>query len=163
MHLFDIDIPGKITFKESDTLTAGSALTLVRTPVGCLGIGICYDVRFAEMAMVYAAQGAQMLIYPGAFNRVTGPAHWELLLRARAVDNQCYVAGCGPACVPESGFEAWGHSTIVGPFAEVLAAAGDGPETVMAEVDYAQVETRRANIPVRTQKRFDLYRAPEGL
>lgn len=133
----------------------------MHTPAGCLGIGICYDVRFAEMAMVYASLGAQMLIYPGAFNRVTGPAHWELLLRARAVDNQLYVAGCGPACVPESGFEAWGHSTIVGPFAEVVAAAEDGPAVVVAQVDYAQVETRRANIPVRVQKRFDLYRAVE--
>eukprot|EP01018_Ginkgo_biloba_P007422 Gb_19560 [translate_table: standard] len=83
IHLFDIDIPGKITFKESKTLTAGESPTIVDTDVGRIGIGICYDIRFQELAMLYAARGAHLICYPGAFNMTTGPLHWELLQRAR--------------------------------------------------------------------------------
>ncbi|KAL8498904.1 hypothetical protein ACS0TY_022030 [Phlomoides rotata] len=83
IHLFDIDIPGKITFKESQTLAAGETPTVVDTEVGRIGIGICYDIRFQELAMLYAARGAQLICYPGAFNMTTGPLHWELLQRAR--------------------------------------------------------------------------------
>ncbi|RWV91621.1 hypothetical protein GW17_00046087 [Ensete ventricosum] len=96
IHLFDIDIPGKITFKESKTLTAGERPTIVDTDVGRIGIGICYDIRFQELAMLYAARGplrAHLLCYPGAFNMTTGPLHWELLQRARAADNQHALPG----------------------------------------------------------------------
>lgn len=82
IHLFDIDIPGRMTFKESKTLTAGESPTIVDTEVGCIGIGICYDIRFQELASIYAARGAHLLCYPGAFNMTTGPLHWELLQRA---------------------------------------------------------------------------------
>lgn len=88
VHLFDIDIPGKITFRESETLSAGESVTVVDTDYGRFGVGICYDVRFPELAAICAARGCQVLVYPGAFNMTTGPAHWELLMRARAVDNQ---------------------------------------------------------------------------
>ncbi|KAL4269728.1 hypothetical protein GQ457_HM001170 [Hibiscus cannabinus] len=88
IHLFDIDIPGKITFTESKTLTAGETPTIVDTDVGRIGIGICHDISFQELAMIYASRGAHLLCYPGAFNMTTGPLHWELLQRARAVDNQ---------------------------------------------------------------------------
>ncbi|XP_022750057.1 omega-amidase, chloroplastic-like isoform X2 [Durio zibethinus] len=88
IHLFDIDIPGKIAFMESKTLTAGETPTIVDTDVGRIGIGICYDIRFQELAMIYAARGAHLLCYPGAFNMTTGPLHWELLQRARAMDSQ---------------------------------------------------------------------------
>ncbi|KAA8546224.1 hypothetical protein F0562_003037 [Nyssa sinensis] len=83
IHLFDIDIPGKISFKESKTLSAGETPTIVDTEVGRIGIGICYDIRFQELAMLYAARGAHLLCYPGEFNMTTGPLHWELLQRAR--------------------------------------------------------------------------------
>uniref|UniRef100_A0A453IWL3 CN hydrolase domain-containing protein n=1 Tax=Aegilops tauschii subsp. strangulata TaxID=200361 RepID=A0A453IWL3_AEGTS len=89
VHLFDIDIPGKITFQESKTLTAGQDLTIVDTDVGRIGIGICYDIRFQELAMLYAARGAHLLCYPGAFNMTTGPLHWELLQRARYEEHCC--------------------------------------------------------------------------
>lgn len=88
VHLFDIDVPGRMTFKESDSLTGGDSVTVVNTPWGGLGVGICYDIRFPELAGIMRQRGANLLIYPGAFNMVTGPAHWELLQRARAVDNQ---------------------------------------------------------------------------
>ena len=104
-HLFDIDIPGKITFKESLTLTPGQGPTVVDTDAGRLGIGICYDMRFPELAQIYAQRGAQLIVYPGAFNTTTGPLHWELLQRARAVDNQLFVASCSPARNPTSGYQ----------------------------------------------------------
>lgn len=96
VHLFDIHVPGGISFRESDTLSAGDSLTLVDTSWGfSLGLGICYDIRFPEMAMVLRARGAKLLLFPGAFNLTTGPAHWELLQRARAVDNQVTGNGRG--------------------------------------------------------------------
>ncbi|KAK4493274.1 hypothetical protein RD792_017849 [Penstemon davidsonii] len=88
IHLFNIDIPGQMTFKESKTLTAGETPIIVDTDVGRIGIGICYDIRFQELAAIYAARGAHLLCYPGAFNMTTGPLHWELLQRARAADCQ---------------------------------------------------------------------------
>jgi len=130
IHLFDIDVPGKIKFKESDALSAGLTPTLVHTPWGPIGVGICYDIRFPEYAMLLRQLGAKLLLYPGAFNMVTGvtvrrvlqfvglihiasgPAHWELLQRARAVDNQLFVAACSPARVAprkEGDYVAWGH------------------------------------------------------
>ncbi|GKA28498.1 omega-amidase, chloroplastic, partial [Tanacetum coccineum] len=143
IHLFDINIPGKITFEESKTLTAGETPTVVDTDVGRIGIGICYDIRFQELAMLYAARGAHLLCYPGAFNMTTGPLHWELLQRARAVDNQLYVATCSPARDAESGgYVAWGHSTLVGPFGEVLATTEHNEATIIAEVDYSLMELR---------------------
>ncbi|XP_076481183.1 omega-amidase NIT2-like [Bombus vancouverensis nearcticus] len=100
VHLFDIDIPNKITFRESDSLSPGNSLTTFDVK-GCKkGIGICYDIRFEEMARIYRNKGCQMLIYPAAFNMTTGPLHWSLLQRFRANDNQLYVACISPARVP---------------------------------------------------------------
>lgn len=157
IHLFDIDIPGKITFKESKTLTAGQDLTVVDTDVGRIGIGICYDIRFQELAMLYAARGAHLLCYPGAFNMTTGPLHWELLQRARAADNQLFVATCAPARDTSAGYIAWGHSTLVGPFGEVIATAEHEETTIMAEIDYSLIDQRRQFLPLQYQRRGDLY------
>ncbi|KAI7745325.1 hypothetical protein M8C21_027012 [Ambrosia artemisiifolia] len=157
IHLFDINIPGKIVFEESKTLTAGETPTIVDTDVGRIGIGICYDIRFTELAMLYAARGAHLLCYPGAFNMTTGPLHWELLQRARAVDNQLYVATCSPARDAGSGYVAWGHSTLVGPFGEVLATTEHDEATIVSEIDYSVLELRRTNLPLQKQRRGDLY------
>lgn len=157
LHLFDIDIPGKITFKESDTLTPGSGPTVVDTPLCRLGIGICYDIRFPELACLYNMAGVQLIVYPGAFNTVTGPLHWELLQRARAVDNQCFVATCSPARNPDSTYQAWGHSTAVGPFAEILATTDHDPAIVYADMDFNQIYERRANMPLNKQRRTDVF------
>ncbi|XP_019415643.1 PREDICTED: omega-amidase, chloroplastic [Lupinus angustifolius] len=157
IHLFDIDIPGKITFIESKTLSAGETPTIVDTEVGRIGIGICYDIRFPELAMIYAARGAHLLCYPGAFNMTTGPLHWELLQRARATDNQLYVATCSPARDTGSGYVAWGHSTLVGPFGEILATTEHEEAIIVAEIDYSILEQRRTNLPVTKQRRGDLY------
>ncbi|XP_050127232.1 omega-amidase, chloroplastic-like [Malus sylvestris] len=158
IHLFDIDIPGKITFIESKTLTAGQTPTIVDTEVGRIGIGICYDIRFQELAMIYAARGAHLICYPGAFNMTTGPLHWELLQRARATDNQLYVATCSPARDAGAGYVAWGHSTLVGPFGEVMATTEHEESIIIAEIDYSVIELRRTNLPLLKQRRGDLYR-----
>ncbi|KAL3744545.1 hypothetical protein ACJRO7_013763 [Eucalyptus globulus] len=157
IHLFDIDIPGKITFMESKTLTAGESPTIVDTDVGRIGIGICYDIRFQELAMIYAARGAHLLCYPGAFNMTTGPLHWELLQRARAVDNQLYVATCSPARDAGAGYVAWGHSTLIGPFGQVLATTEHEEAIIIADIDYSEMEMRRTNLPLEKQRRGDLY------
>ncbi|GLJ11613.1 hypothetical protein SUGI_0172800 [Cryptomeria japonica] len=157
IHLFDIDIPGKISFKESKTLTPGNTPTVVETDVGRIGIGICYDIRFQELATLYAARGVHLICYPGAFNMTTGPLHWELLQRARAVDNQLYVATCSPVRDITAGYIAWGHSTLVGPFGEVIATTEHEETTVIADIDYSLIEERRMNLPLGTQRRGDLY------
>lgn len=161
VHLFDIDVPGKITFKESDTLSPGASVTLFDTPFCKIGVGICYDIRFPELSMLMKKQGAKMLIFPGAFNLTTGPAHWELLQRARAVDNQLYVAAASPARGPEGGYQAWGHSTVISPWGEVVATCEHGESIVYADVDLENVSEMRRNIPTTTQSRSDLYELVE--
>lgn len=157
VHLFDIDVPGKITFKESDTLSAGNSVTVFDTPYCKIGVGICYDIRFPELSMLMKKAGAKVLVFPGAFNLTTGPAHWELLQRARAVDNQLYVAAASPARGPEGGYQAWGHSTLVSPWGEVVATCGHGEAIVYGEVDLENVEEMRRNIPTANQSRTDIY------
>jgi len=157
VHLFDIDVPGRITFRESDTLTRGDNLTMIDTEYCKIGVGICYDIRFPELALLYAKRGAKFLVYPGAFNMVTGPAHWELLQRARAVDNQLYVACVSPARNPQSTYTAWGHSTVVSPWGEVIATTEHNTDIIYTDIDLSKVGEMRANIPVYQQKRTDLY------
>lgn len=157
LHLFDIDIPDKITFKESDTLTKGDLPTIVDTDLGRIAVGICYDIRFPELAALYAARGAHLIVYPGAFNMTTGPVHWELLQKARAVDNQLFVATCSPARDEQGSYVAWGHSTVVGPFGEILGTTDHAPSIVVAELDFEEMEKHRQNMPLRQQRRTDLY------
>ncbi|CDS05247.1 hypothetical protein LRAMOSA07776 [Lichtheimia ramosa] len=157
VHLFDIDIPGKITFKESETLSAGDSLTVVDTKYGKFGAAICYDIRFPELAMVAARKGAMAMLYPGAFNLTTGGMHWELLQRARAVDNQIFVAACSPARDMSASYHAWGHSTIVNPRGDVIATCEEKETIVYADIDPAEIETIRSNFPLYNQRRFDIY------
>jgi len=157
VHLFDIDIPGKITFKESDVLTAGDNATVFNSPWGKIGVAICYDMRFPELAMIMRDQGAKMIIYPGAFNTTTGPKNYELLARGRAVDNQCFVIAVSPSRVPGAAYQAWGHSTVVDPWGQVMQTCEHEPCIVYADLDFDVVETFRANVPISKQKRADIY------
>ncbi|KAI9499171.1 carbon-nitrogen hydrolase [Zychaea mexicana] len=157
VHLFDIDVPGKIRFIESETLSAGDSLTLVDTKYGRIGAGICYDIRFPEMAMVAARKGCVAMLYPGAFNMTTGPMHWELLQRARAMDNQMYVAACSPARDGSASYVAWGHSTVVDPKGAVIATCDEKETIVYADIDPEEVQSIRRNIPLYSQRRFDIY------
>ena len=158
VHLFDIDIPGRIRFQESDVLSPGNKVTVVDLPgYGLIGLGVCYDIRFPELATIAARRGCFALVYPGAFNLTTGPLHWRLLGQARAVDNQLYVVLCSPARDMGATYHAWGHSLVVDPMAQVLAEAEDGEAIVSVEIDGAKIEEARSGIPLRDQRRFDVY------
>ncbi|RIA91993.1 carbon-nitrogen hydrolase [Glomus cerebriforme] len=157
VHLFDIDVPGKIKFQESETLSPGNSLTQFETDYGKIGIGICYDIRFPEMAMIAARKGCIAMIYPGAFNLTTGPLHWELLQRSRALDNQFFVATCSPARDMSATYHAWGHSTIVDPSGQILATTEHEEAIIYADIDLEQIKVIRQSIPVSSQRRFDLY------
>lgn len=157
VHLFDINVPGKINFRESDTLTAGSKVTTFETPWCTMGLGICYDMRFPEYAACLIDRGSQVIVYPGAFNTVTGPLHWEVIQRGRAVDTQCFIASVSPARNPEASYQAWGHSTVTSPWGEVLATTGHDEDVLVVDIDLTQVKAVRTSIPVLNQKRTDVY------
>ena len=160
VHMFDIDIPGKITFKESDVLSPGNKITVANLPeYGNIAIGICYDIRFPELATIASRppHNAFLLCYPGAFNLTTGPLHWSLQARARAMDNQTYVALCSPARDMQADYKAWGHSMVVGPDAGVMGEAGEGEEIVCVELGGEKIEEVRKGIPLEGQRRWDVY------
>eukprot|EP00181_Compsopogon_caeruleus_P005832 CAMPEP_0184684004 /NCGR_PEP_ID=MMETSP0312-20130426/13502_1 /TAXON_ID=31354 /ORGANISM="Compsopogon coeruleus, Strain SAG 36.94" /LENGTH=302 /DNA_ID=CAMNT_0027136787 /DNA_START=1243 /DNA_END=2151 /DNA_ORIENTATION=- len=162
IHLFDIDVPGGIRFMESETLSPGNRITTFQMPesLGSLrvGVGICYDMRFPELSMVMSREmGCELLCFPGAFNMTTGPAHWELLLRARALDNQVYVAACSPARDELGSYRAWGHSSVVSPWGEVVATTEHGPDIIFADLDAARLGQVRRSIPTGAQRRADVY------
>lgn len=158
VHLFDIDIPGKIKFKESDVLSPGNKITLVNLPeYGKIAIAICYDIRFPELATIAARKGAFLLLYPGAFNLTTGALHWELQARARAMDNQVYVGLCSPARDMEAEYHAWGHSMVVDPNAEVLGQLDEKEGVIVKELVAGRIEEVRKGIPLYQQRRFDVY------
>lgn len=157
-HLFDIDIPGKIKFIESEVLSPGNKVTIVDLPdYGKIGLAICYDVRFPELAMIAARKGAFLLVYPGAFNTTTGPMHWALQGRARAMDNQVYVALCSPARDMDATYHAYGHSMVVDPNAEVLSEMDEKEGIIYAELNGDKIEQTRKGIPLYQQRRFDVY------
>ena len=157
MHLFDIDVKDRITFKESDVLTAGNEFTVVETEFGKIGIGICYDVRFVELARIMAEKGASVLFYPGAFNQTTGPAHWELLFRSRALDNQVFCVGVAPALNLDASYHSYGHSIVANPWGEVMAQADEKEELIICEINLDEIKKVREEIPVLKNKRKDLY------
>ncbi|KAI0007450.1 carbon-nitrogen hydrolase [Xylariaceae sp. FL0662B] len=158
VHLFDIDIPGRITFRESEVLHPGNKVTLVELPgYGRIAVAICYDIRFPELATIAARRGCFALVYPGAFNLTTGPLHWRLQGQARAMDNQLYVALCSPARDMGATYHAWGHSLIVDPLAQVAVEADERETIVSWELDGARIDETRRNIPLLGQRRFDVY------
>ncbi|KAM8888125.1 omega-amidase NIT2 isoform 1-T1 [Synchiropus picturatus] len=157
VHLFDINVPGKICFQESETLSPGNSLSIFETPFCKVGVGICYDMRFAELAQLYSRTGCHLLVYPGAFNMTTGPAHWELLQRGRALDNQVYVATASPARDETASYVAWGHSTVVSPWGEVISKAGAEEAVIYADIDLQYLSEIRQQIPITSQRRDDIY------
>jgi predicted amidohydrolase len=154
MHMFDVDV-GDHVFRESDHETAGS------TPATCdlagwsTGLSICYDLRFPELYRRYADDGARLLSVPAAFTLATGKDHWELLLRARAVENQCFVVAAGQWGLPD-GQPRYGRSMIVDAWGVVLAQAADGDAVVVAEIDAGQQDAIRTRLPALAHRRRDL-------
>lgn len=157
VHLFDVEISGGTVFRESDTLTAGEELTVVNIAGIPIGIGICYDVRFIEMARAMTDAGAAVLVYPGAFGPVTGPAHWELLMRSRAVDNQVFVVAVSPSATLGASYQAYGHSLAVDPWGRILVEAGGKEALLVVECDLGQLTKVRSELPILRHRRELIY------
>jgi Predicted amidohydrolase len=157
MHLFDIDVEGKIRFMESEVLSSGNEVTVVDTEFCKIGIAICYDIRFPELSRLMALEGAEVIIIPGAFNMVTGPAHWELLIRTRALDNQVYLAAASPSRDIDSTYIAYGNSMVASPWGDIVARAGVDEEIIIADVDLAEICRIRRELPLLKHMRTDLY------
>ena len=158
MHLFDIDVKGGQRFMESETFTAGDSVTVFDTPFGKLGLCICFDLRFPELARCMALAGARAIVTPAAFNMTTGPAHWELLFRQRAVDNQLFTLGVAPARDEKGPYVSYGNTILCSPWGEVLARAGSAPALLLADVVLTQIESIRAQLPLLSARRTDVYR-----
>ncbi|KJS50744.1 MAG: carbon-nitrogen hydrolase [Peptococcaceae bacterium BRH_c23] len=156
-HLFDVRVKNGIEFTESQVLSPGNATTLFETPWGKFGVEICYDIRFPELTRKMAMDGARLVIVPAAFNMTTGPAHWELLFRSRALDNQIFMLGTSPARNPHASYVAYGHSLAVNPWGQVLAQLDEKPGILMIDLDLTQIEEVREALPVWKQRREDLY------
>lgn len=159
VHLFDISIPGGITFKESDSLKPGNKATVFEIPQidTIFGLGICYDIRFPELATIASRRGAGIMAYPGAFNTVTGPKFWTKFSVARAIDNQNYVLMCSPARNPNGGYQSYGHSMVVDPNGNILVELGHEEDIAYAELKKDKIVEARKNIPISVQRRFDIY------
>ena len=158
MHLFDIDVAGGQRFFESETLSAGDQITVFSTPFCKMGLCICYDFRFPELARLMIDAGAKVLLVPAAFNMTTGPAHWELLFRSRAVDNQAFTVGVAPARDPDASYRSWGHSIVCSPWGDVLMQADETETVRVTELDLDRLEQVRNELPLLKQRRTDVYR-----
>lgn len=157
-HLFDIDVIGGQRFKESDTLTPGDEVTVFDTPFGKIGLCICFDIRFPELSLTMAKRGARVIIVPAAFNMTTGPLHWELLFRARAVDNQVFTVGVAPARETDASYVSYGNSIVVSPMGEILERFDEKEQTKIVEIEFSQVESVREQIPTLSARREELYK-----
>lgn len=157
MHLFDISVEGGQTFRESDTLSPGGEITVFDTPWGKMGLCICFDLRFEELARLMALRGARVIFVPAAFNMTTGPAHWELLFRQRAVDNQLFAVGTSPARSESETYVAWGHSIVCDPWGSILHQCGAEEEISITSLDLHRVESVRRQLPILRARREDIY------
>lgn len=164
IHLFDVDLPNGEKWRESATFSGGESASVVETPWGPFGMTICYDVRFPYLYRAEAEAGAVLLTAPACFTRQTGEAHWQVLQRARAIENGCFMVSAAQAGQHEDGRVTYGHSIIVDPWGRVLAEAGDEPGVIMAEIDLALVDDARARIPtLRHTRPVVVKRHGEGL
>ena len=158
VHLFDIDVTGGQTFKESDTLTAGDPDTVFDTEFGRMGVILCFDIRFPELARMMVNDGAKAIFVPAAFNMTTGPAHWELSFRTRALDNQIYMIGCAPMRDESAGYISWGHSIVTDPWGRVIDMLDEKEGVLLTELDLDYEEQVREELPLLKSRRKDMYR-----
>ena len=147
IHMFDVDLPSGETYRESKNYEPGGTAVNVRLPWGILGVTTCYDLRFPEQYKALAKAGADFLTVPAAFTKVTGEAHWHVLLRARAIETGCFVLAAAQGGLHENGRSTYGHSLIISPWGQILAEARDEPSVIAAEIDPADVATARQRIP----------------
>ncbi len=153
MHLFDVDLPTGESWRESNSYTAGERAVTVQTPLGVLGLAICYDLRFPDLFRTLSDAGATILAMPAAFTRPTGAAHWHILQRARAIEAAAFVISAAQTGQHEDGRATYGHSLVVDPWGEVLLDMGEPAGLGFAEIDQARVEAARARVPVLRHRR----------
>ena len=154
IHLFDVTLDGGETYRESSTIEPGDELVTVDTPFARIGLSVCYDLRFPELYRQLVEQGAAILLVPSAFTRATGQAHWETLLRARAIENLAYVVAAAQGGYHTNKRETWGHAMIVDPWGNVLAERARGSGAVVADFDAARLEKTRGNFPALQHRRL---------
>jgi predicted amidohydrolase len=153
LHLFDVDLPGQVTYRESAWLAPGDRVVVADAAGGRLGLAICYDLRFGRLFDALIAAGAEMLAIPSAFTAATGRDHWEILIRARAIECQAFVLAANQHGQHTPQFATWGHSAIVDPWGRVLAHVDEGPGIAVATLDFGQLRAIRARLPALAHRR----------
>lgn len=161
MHLFDIDIRGGQSFRESDTLSAGDQVTVTGTEFGRIGMAVCYDIRFPELFRLMALKGAKLILVPASFNMTTGPAHWDLCFRSMAMYNQCFIAGTASAMTPEASYKSYGHSIICDPWGQILGELESEEGVLLTEIDTDRASDIRNQLPILKNRREDVYELAE--
>ena len=163
IHMFDCDLPGGESYRESANYEAGNEAVIAALPWGGLGLSICYDLRFPNLHRALAQKGARFIAIPAAFTRTTGEAHWHTLIRARAIETQCYVFAAAQGGRHAHGRETFGHSLIVSPWGEILAEAGTAPGIISADIDLKAQDDIRQRLPSLYHDRpFDVVNLPGG-
>jgi predicted amidohydrolase len=147
LHMFDVDLAGGESYRESRTFQPGNTAVLADLPWGRLGLSICYDLRFPALYRALATAGADVIAVPSAFTKQTGEAHWRVLLRARAIENGAFVLAAAQGGLHENGRSTYGHSMVVSPWGEVLAEAGEDPQVLFADIDLGLWAEARAKVP----------------
>jgi len=159
IHLFDINIKNKISFQESKFITPGKDITVFNTDICSIGVAICYDMRFPELIRKMTLMGAKLIIVPAAFNTITGPAHWHITARTRALDNQVYFVCASPARDTGNSYMVYGHSLVVDPWGSVIAEAGEDEAILNIKLDLTEIEKIRKELPLLKHRRPDIYRS----
>ncbi|MCP3698172.1 MAG: carbon-nitrogen hydrolase family protein [Aliivibrio sp.] len=155
LHMFDVEIEdGHHSYRESDTFTPGNEIKVVETPFGKIGLSICYDVRFPQLYSELRQQGAEIIVVPAAFTKVTGYAHWDILLRSRAIETQCWVLAAGQWGNHGAGRETWGHSMVVDPWGNKMTVQKEGTGVITAELDLSHLRAIRRKMPVVQHSRL---------
>lgn len=156
-HMFDVDIKGGQRFIESETLTPGQSIEVFDTEFCRMGLAVCYDFRFPELSRVMMQEGAQVILVPAAFNMTTGPAHWEILFRTRAMENQLFTVATAPARDLDFSYHSWGHTMVVNPWGTILGELEEKEGILLTEIDLEEVDKYRSQIPMVRKRRTDMY------
>ena len=155
IHLFDVNLPGsKESYHESASIKAGRKVCVIDTPLGRMGVAVCYDLRFPELFRLMQQQGMEFLVLPSAFTAVTGAAHWQVLLRARAIENLCYVAASAQVGRHVNKRETYGHSMIINPWGEIMHCLAEGTGFAMADIDPGKLQSIRSSFPALQHRIF---------
>ncbi len=156
LHMFDVEVEDKHhSYRESDIFEAGEAIKLIDTPLGKVGLSICYDVRFPQLYSELRRQGADIIVVPAAFTKVTGRAHWEVLLRARAIETQCWVIAAAQWGEHNSERETWGHSMIIDPWGNIDIEQKEGTGVLVSDIDIKMSNSIRQKMPITEHVRFE--------